>query len=221
VHAGGALACWQVGSRDEALAAARAGCDLIVAQGVEAGGHIRGRIGLFPLLAEVLDAVATPVIAAGGIGSGRTMAAALAAGASAVRLGTRFLAAPEAGIHPDYLTALIAARPEDTVFTAAFSGGRAEAGLGDAPHRVLASALAAAEDLEGDIVGEKTFMPDGEVVQVRRFRASTPTVHTMGTIAAMSQWAGESVGGVTRIQPAGEIVRELAEEAERLLRRWG
>src|SRR5207244_2196363 len=61
VHRGGALACWQVGSGAEALAAAAAGCDLIVAQGTEAGGHVRGRIGLLPLLGEVLDGVDLPV----------------------------------------------------------------------------------------------------------------------------------------------------------------
>src|SRR5438093_1601120 len=71
VHAGGALAAWQVGSPQEAVAAATAGCDVIVAQGIEAGGHIRGRIGLLPLLSEVLEVVDVPVLAAGGIGSGR------------------------------------------------------------------------------------------------------------------------------------------------------
>ena len=84
VHSEGALACWQVGSKAEAVAAAEAGCDLIVAQGIEAGGHVRGRVGLLALLNEVLDVIDIPVIAAGGIGTGRTMAAALAAGASAV-----------------------------------------------------------------------------------------------------------------------------------------
>jgi NAD(P)H-dependent flavin oxidoreductase YrpB (nitropropane dioxygenase family) len=109
VHAGGALACWQVGSREEAVAAARAGCDLIVAQGVEAGGHVRGRIGLLALLSEVLEAVDTPVLAAGGIGTGRAMAAALGAGAAGVRVGTRFVAATESEAHPAYVDALLAA----------------------------------------------------------------------------------------------------------------
>ena len=81
VHEFGALASWQVGSREEALAAQDAGCDFIVAQGSEAGGHVRGTIGLLALLDEVLEAVEVPVVAAGGIGSGRAMAAALAAGA--------------------------------------------------------------------------------------------------------------------------------------------
>ena len=73
-HDGGALACWQVGSRAEAIAAERAGCDCIVAQGAEAGGHVRGQLSLLPLLDQVLDAVHVPVIAAGAIGTGRAMA---------------------------------------------------------------------------------------------------------------------------------------------------
>ena len=96
MHKNGALASWQEGSNDEAVAAAKAGCDLIVAQGVEAGGHVRGRIGLLTLLEQVLDSVNVPVLAAGGIGSGRAMAAALAAGASGVRVGTLFIVAEEA-----------------------------------------------------------------------------------------------------------------------------
>ena len=99
-HDAGALAAWQVGSRDEAVAAADAGCDLIVAQGVEAGGHVRGTIGLLPLLDIVLGAVEVPVVAAGGIGTGRGVAAVLAAGVSAARIGTRFAATLESELTP-------------------------------------------------------------------------------------------------------------------------
>src|SRR5690606_38454118 len=86
-HSGGAFACWQVGSAPEAIAAERAGCDLVVAQGVEAGGHVRGTTGLGALLPQVLDAGRVPVVAAGGIATARAMASALAAGADAVRVG--------------------------------------------------------------------------------------------------------------------------------------
>ena len=99
VHAGGALAGWQVGSVAEAMQAVDAGCDLIIAQGVEAGGHVRGALGLIPLLADVLEVVTVPVLAAGGISTARGMAAALAAGAAGVRVGTRFVATEESGAH--------------------------------------------------------------------------------------------------------------------------
>src|SRR6266566_5766634 len=147
VHAGGALVSWQVGSREEAIAAERTRCDLIVAQGTEAGGHVRGKTGLLALLSEVLESVHAPVVAAGGIGSGRAMAASLAAGAAAVRVGTRFVAATEAEAHPAYLEKLIAAEAKDTVLTETFSAGW------NAPHRVLRSSVEAAERFQGDIVG--------------------------------------------------------------------
>jgi nitronate monooxygenase len=120
-HGAGALAAWQVGSVEEARAAAGAGCDFLVAQGIEAGGHVRGRIGLLPLLDGVLDAVNVPVLAAGGIATARAMAAALAAGADGVRVGTRFVAAAESAAHPAYQEALLRAEPEDTILTEAYS----------------------------------------------------------------------------------------------------
>ncbi|HKZ48818.1 MAG TPA: nitronate monooxygenase [Thermoplasmata archaeon] len=216
-HAGGALACWQVGYRDEAIAAERAGCDLIVAQGREAGGHVRGKIGLHALLGEVLPAVHVPVVAAGGIGTGRGMAGALAAGASAVRVGTRFVAAAESEAHPRYIEKLIAAEAKDTVLTEAFS-----ANWPNAPHRVLRSCIEAMEGEMTESVGERVYAwaPD-ERVPVRRADSMVPMRTTTGNIDAMPHWAGESVTAVKLIQPAGEIVRELAEEAERLLRQWG
>ena len=213
-HAGGALASWQVGSVEEARAAADAGCDFIIAQGIEAGGHGRGRIGLLPLLDAVLSAVEVPVLAAGGIGSGRAMAAVLAAGADGVRIGTRFVAAEEAEAHPRYVEALIAAQPTDTV-----RGDTFALDYPDAPHRALRSSVAAAEAFPGDVVGEFVDPTSGDRVPVRRFQKLTVTRHVTGAIEAMPQWAGESVGGVTRVQPAAEIVLELAGEAERLLRR--
>src|SRR2546430_17191633 len=81
--AGGALVSWQLGSAAEAAAAERAGCVLIVAQGTEAGGHVRGKIGLLALLGEVLPSAKVPVVAAGGIGTRRAKGAAPPARASA------------------------------------------------------------------------------------------------------------------------------------------
>src|SRR5438552_2805959 len=158
VHKGGALASWQVGSSEEAVAAAEAGCDMIVAQGIEAGGHVRGKVSLLTLLSQVLDSVQVPVLAAGGIGSGRALAAVLAAGASGVRVGTRFIAATEAGAHPEYVKALIASEPEDTVVTEAFSEG-----WPNAPHRVLRFCIEEAQKFKGDIVGYKKLISTGGI----------------------------------------------------------
>jgi NAD(P)H-dependent flavin oxidoreductase YrpB (nitropropane dioxygenase family) len=215
VHTQGALACWQIGSQAEAVAAEAAGCDLIVAQGIEAGGHVRGTIGLLALLDEVLAAVDVPVLAAGGIGSGRAMAAALAAGADGVRIGTRFVAATESNAHPRWIEQLIAAQASDTVYTEAFS-----VGWENAPHRVLRSAVTAAEGFLGDIVGEVPAL-DGTRLPLARWQPDAISREASGEIAAMSLWAGESVGSVRRVQPAAEIIAELTAEAEHLLRRWG
>src|SRR5436190_18922002 len=138
IHAGGALALWQVGSYDEAAAAADAGCDVVVAQGVEAGGHVRGTTPLLALLDEVLSRIEVPVVAAGGISSAARVREVLAAGAAGVRVGTRLLATTESAAHPDYVAALLAAGGDDTELTTAF-----EVGWPDAPHRVIRGALTA------------------------------------------------------------------------------
>jgi NAD(P)H-dependent flavin oxidoreductase YrpB (nitropropane dioxygenase family) len=213
VHAGGALACWQVGSADEARAAADAGCDLVVAQGVEAGGHVRGEVGLLPLLDLVLDAVEVPVVAAGGLGSARAVAAVLAAGAAAARVGTRFLAAPEADVHPRYLEALVGAGPQDTVLTTAFS-----VLWPDAPHRVLRACVQAAMASDEDPVGEMV-LADGTRVPVPRLAPPSPGRDSTGRLEAMAQYAGQSVGQVRGPQSAADIVAELADGAAALLDR--
>jgi nitronate monooxygenase len=194
IHTGGALAAWQVGSVDEARAAADAGCDLVVVQGHEAGGHVRGVRALLPLLAEVRSAVELPLVAAGGIGSGAAMAAALRSGADAVRVGTRFLATDEADVHVDYVEALIHARRDDTVVTEAFSMG-----WPDAPHRVLRSCIEASE---ADPSVRSPLPPN---------RGSTDEV------ASAALYAGTSVEDVLRVGPAAEVVRELVGDAEAAL----
>jgi len=203
-HRHGALVSWQVGSRAEAIAAEKAGCDFVVAQGMGAGGHVRGRIGLLPLLSQVLDSVRCPVLAAGGVARASDLAAVLAAGGAGARLGTRFLAAKEAGTHPRYLELLFAASAEDTVYTEAFS-----VMWPNAPHRVLRSCIAAAERLKDDIAGEMA-SPTG-VLPIPRFGVVAPNRETTGHVEAMALYAGESVDAVTRVQPAAEIIRELVE----------
>ena len=211
VHEGGALAAWQVGSSAEARAAVDAGCDFIIAQGTEAGGHVRGQVSLLPLLDSVLDSVDVPVVAAGGIATARGVAAVLAAGAAGARLGTRFVATPEADAHAEYVDALLRASADDTVVTEAFSGM-----WPDAPHRVLRSCVDAGQAFAGDIVAEMSL--GARRISVPKLSVPSPTRDATGTIAAMALYAGESVEAVREVLPAGQVVRELAEGAERLLR---
>ena len=199
----GALASWQVGSVDEAIAAARAGADIVIAQGVEAGGHVRGTTQLAELLPAVRAAVDVPVLAAGGIGSAGDVRRAMDAGADGVRVGTRFVAADESQAHPAYVHALIEAAPEDTVLTEKF-------GLEwpNAPHRVLRSSVERAAASPNEQLGERTFA--GWTMPIGRFSSMLPTKDTTGDVLAMALYAGMSVGEVIALQPAAEIVRELA-----------
>jgi len=142
------------------------------------------------------------------------MAAALAAGADGVRVGTRFVATAESGSHPAYIQALVEASAADTVITTAFSGM-----WPDAPHRALRSAVTAMEAFGGDTVGEMDLGPAR--MPIPKGAVPSPTRDTTGAIPAMALYAGESVGNVVRVQSAAEVVRELAEGAERLLRGRG
>jgi len=212
-HDAGALASWQVGSTAEAIAAEAAGCDFIIAQGFEAGGHIRGTLGLLPLLGAVIDAVSVPVLAAGGIGNGRSIAGVLAMGAAGVRMGTRFIAAAESNAHPDYVKALIAARAEDSVRTNRF---HVQCALCPSTHGVLRQAIEAADAFDGEYVAEIKF--EGELERIVRFRGIPPFKGFQGHIEAMACYAGQSVGDVRGVQPAAVIVAELAESAQRFVR---
>jgi nitronate monooxygenase len=211
VHDGGALVGWQVGTVREAILAEKVGCDIVILQGVEAGGHVRGTRGLLTMMADVLDAVACPVIAAGGIGTPRAVAMALAAGASAVRVGTRFAATPESGFHPDYINALIDADGEDAVYTEKFSVGW------EAPHRVLSRSIEAAERQPDGIVGEITGM-DGQQIEVPRYSVFSPLASATGKVNAMAQYAGQGVSAIKSCEPAADILRQLADGAETILK---
>jgi NAD(P)H-dependent flavin oxidoreductase YrpB (nitropropane dioxygenase family) len=126
IHAAGAVILFQAGSAEVARRAADCGVDVIVAQGMEAGGHVRGTVATLPLIPRVVDPVAvapTPVVAAGGIADGRGLAAVLALGAAGAWIGTRFLASHEAVIHPRYREILLQAKETETFYTELFDVG--------------------------------------------------------------------------------------------------
>jgi nitronate monooxygenase len=176
----------------------------VIAKGWESGG--RKRIegpALLPLLDDVLAAVAVPVIAAGGIATARGVAAAFAAGADGVRVGTRFIAAAESEAHPEWVQAVLDARAADAVVSHAFNVGMPVPG----PHRVLRSSVDAAQALDADQAGVLRIA--GAEVPVARFGPQPPSRDTTGAIAAMPFYAGQSAGAVDAIQPAAEIVAEL------------
>src|SRR3954468_17244475 len=205
VHAGGAVCGWQVESVEEARAAEAAGCDVVIAKAWESGGRkrIEGPT-MLALLDGVLNAVSVPVVASGGIATARGVAAVLAAGADGARGGPRFIAAAESDAHPQWIDAVIAARAEDAVVSTAFNAGLAEPG----PHRVLRSSIEAAEALDDEQAG--VIRLAGAEIPVARFSAQPPTRESTGAIAAMPFYAGQSAGAVRAVQPAADIVAELA-----------
>lgn len=213
VHEAGALAGWQACSRAEALAAVDAGCDLIAARGVEGGGRMYGDQPLLPLLNDVLAAVDVPVLAAGGLATARDVAAVLAMGAAGARIGTRFVATHESGAHPLYKQAIVDADAADAVLVTDFSVLWPN---GPEPHRVLRQAIDAANRIDGDTVGEVVM--GGEAHSIPKFAVMPPVAGMTGTIEAFAMYAGTSVGSIHAIAPAGDVVRELADGAEALLR---
>ncbi|HTU96200.1 MAG TPA: nitronate monooxygenase [Solirubrobacteraceae bacterium] len=212
VHDAGGLVMHTVGSAEEARHAVGCGVDIIIAQGWEAGGHVWSGVATLPLVPAVVDAVApVPVIAAGGIGDARGVAAVFALGAQAALLGTRFLLADEMPIHEDYRQHLLGATETD----AEWYPNLYEVGWPNAPHRALHNSTAAAWEAagrpqpgsrpgEGDVIAH---FASGEAIV--RYEPAPPMVGTTGEIEPLSQWAGQSVALARRTQPAAEIVKEL------------
>jgi NAD(P)H-dependent flavin oxidoreductase YrpB (nitropropane dioxygenase family) len=211
-HAAGAAVMAQAGSAAEARAAIDAGCDVIVAQGIEAGGHVQGDVGVLALVAELSGTLAVPVLAAGGIADARGVRAAMAAGAAGAMIGTRFLATPEADIHPDWAARLLAASAADTVLTGLFDGG-----WPDAPHRVLRNSTYRAWDdagrpPAGARPGEGEIVARHGGVEIERYAADEPRRDTTGDLEAMCLYAGQGVGLVTAVEPAADVVSRMAAE---------
>ena len=201
----GSITGWQVGTVDEAKAAVDAGCAYVIAQGVEAGGHVRDTVPLTELLPAVRAAVDVPVVAAGGIGTAADVRRALLLGADAVRIGTRFVATLESDAHDVYVQHLVAGSSADTVLTQRF-----DVGWPDAPVRVLASSLAAAEAAPDGTVATLT-AADGSVTDLPRFTTTPPTRSTTGNIDALPLYAGTSIDAVHARRHAAEVMGELLE----------
>ncbi|MGH6680492.1 MAG: NAD(P)H-dependent flavin oxidoreductase [Bradyrhizobium sp.] len=219
---GGATVLHTVGTASDAKRAVQCGVDIVVAQGWEAGGHVRGTVATMPLIPAVVDAISpTPVVAAGGIADGRGLAAALTLGAAGVWVGTRFLASEEVPIHVRYQNRLLQANENDTVLL----DNLFDVGWRDAPHRTLRNKTVEAWEAAGrPPTGERP--GEGEVIGVSpargkivRYQSYTPDADAEGDIEAMSLWAGQSVGLVSRVQPAGEIVREIFSQAQSIIQR--
>ncbi len=219
-HEAGLKVLIQVGSVDEALTAAAAGVDAVIAQGVEAGGHVRGKTSIWDLLPAAVEQLApVPVLASGGIADGAGLAHALELGAQGVSLGTRFVASDEANVHPEYKRRIVESSAEDTVYT----DDLYDVWWPDAPHRTLRNATLAEWEAagrppsgkrpgEGTIVGTRRSYT-GDVVEWPRYATGMITPDFEGSLEHAPMWAGESCSVVNDIRPAGEIVSALVQGA--------
>ena len=208
--AAGAKVMCQVQSMSHAREAVAAGADILVAQGNEAGGHT-GEMNLLPLLVSVLDAFPDiPVLAAGGIASGRALAAVLAAGADGAWAGTAFLATPEcAEIPEEHKQAIINSDGEDTIYTRAYDvlwGAPWPPGIAERGRRNRFT-----DEWDGR---------DQEIIERRqefqaRVLAAANNFDPAGDRAVLY---GQSAGAVPAIRPAAQVVRQICDDAERLLR---
>jgi nitronate monooxygenase len=205
-RARGARVFVQVGSAQAARAAADARADAVIVQGVEAGGHLHSVVGLLPLLVDVRRAVSLPLLAAGGIGDPAAARAALAGGAVAVVMGTRFVASDESAAHDGYKARLTEAVAEDTVLTDLF-----DVGWPESPHRVLRNSTyerweAAGRPPSGERPGEGDELASGIV----RYASNLPSTGVEGEVEAMAMYCGQGVGSVSTVEPAAAIVERFA-----------
>jgi nitronate monooxygenase len=195
----------QVASADAARAAADAGAEALIVQGVEAGGHVQSVVGLLPLLAEVRRAVSLPLLAAGGLADPVSARAALAAGAAAVVMGTRFVASDECDAHARYKARLLEADAHDTVLTELFDVGWPMS------HRVLRNSTferweAAGRPAAGERPGEGEEVAQG----IPRYAVNLPLSGIEGDVEAMAMYAGQGVAMIDAVEPAAAIVERFA-----------
>jgi NAD(P)H-dependent flavin oxidoreductase YrpB (nitropropane dioxygenase family) len=225
-HEAGTKVFIQTGTVEEAVHAAEAGVDAVIAQGIEAGGHVRASESLWTILPRVVKAIAPlPVIASGGIGDGAGIARALRLGAQGVSLGTRFVACHEAWIHPAYKRKVVESTAADTVLV----DDLFDVGWPNAPHRVLRNRIVAEWEAAGqppsgarpnqDVPIGVRRRPWGVVESWPRYAPGMIPPDFESDPEYGPMWAGTSVSSVNDIKTAAQIVRDLVRESKAALAR--
>jgi len=206
-HRGGLEVMSMCGKVRHAVAAERAGCDVVVAQGTEAGGHT-GQIAGMALIPQTVDAVSIPVLAAGSIVDGRGLAAALAFGAQGVWMGTRFVASHEARAAQDYKKRIAEVREEDTIVTRCYSGK---------PMRVIRNPYV--EDWEGRPEEIQPFPAQlGASLKSGVFSAVFPGTGEVD-VSSSAMPCGQGAGAIHDERSCAAIIEEMIREAEETIER--
>ena len=206
VHDAGLLVMHMVGEVPEAVRAAEAGADLIVAQGTEGGGHV-GWMASMSLVPMVVNAVAPrPVLAAGGIADGRGLAAALALGAEGALLGTRFLATEESPIHPNHKQAIVRSTGHDTLLTE----------IPDiASEQVWPGAMA--RTLRNRFVEQWAGREWALRQQARTVGEAARAARLAGDVDNAALLIGQDAGLINAILPAREVIERMVAQAEEII----
>ncbi|SNY48632.1 NAD(P)H-dependent flavin oxidoreductase [Paractinoplanes atraurantiacus] len=221
LHEAGVRVFEQVGSVDAAKQAVDDGVDLVVAQGVEAGGHNYATLPTFALVPLVVDAVSPAlVLAAGAIADGRGLAAALMLGADGAWIGTRLVATDESGAHDGYKERLVTARATETVRTSLFGPETPEFN----PMRVLSNRVTEQwprqppPGAERPVIGHTSL--GGPEIEIPRFSNLVPTRVTRGDLEEMPLLAGQGVGLIDGVKSAASVIADITAQASEMLGRY-
>jgi nitronate monooxygenase len=211
----GAVVGVQVGSLEDAKQAVDWGVDFIICQGVEAGGHVQASQSLVEWFSEaVSDCIPVPIVAAGGLSTGKDVARYLELGAQAVMLGTRFVATKESLAHEEYKRRLVEAAWAMATITKCFDGGWPDAPQGVLRNSTLDAWEAAGYPPPGSRPSEgETVAISAKGEPILRYEDTAPMVGMTGNIEAMAMYAGRGVGRINDIPTAGDLVRRLWNEA--------
>ncbi len=209
LHEGNVLVASMCGKVRHTIAAVEAGCDFVIAQGTEAGGHT-GTVATMPLVPQIVDAVGerTPVVAAGGIFDGRGLAAAIALGGDGVWLGTRFIATPEARAVAGYKDALLGAHEDDTVISRGFTGKTLRAIRNDWTQYIdqhPEELRPFPEQMSRAVAANALHLGGNDETPIDPKKECYPS--------------GQGVGAIHELTPAGDIVQRMVDEAEHALAR--
>lgn len=216
-HAAGCKVLYQVGRLSDAIAAEAAGADVIICQGVEAGGHVHGDVSSLVLLPQVALAVQVPVLASGGFATGGGLVAAFALGAQGIHCGTAFLATNESYAHDFHKQRIVEATSEQTVHSEVFAINWPPR----SPVRTLRNSATEAyrdrlwghgpDDFPREVIGR-----EGER-SIFRYSTDSPLRNMTGDFEAMAPFAGQSCGLIEDVCPAGERLRRIVWDAETIL----